>query len=140
MAKTRRTKTNRSPIRAYPKAKTYIVEQGDKVTTTGIRGRTKVKRVTNEAGKRLTTVRLTEEAKQTPAKATGDRKPKGIFVGRVYTGVQRSKVYPYGSKRQGFQPPESPEPAGLAGLIEKTKAKLFKKTGTKQVAVTEAAE
>jgi hypothetical protein len=141
MAKTRRTKINRSPQRAYPHATTHVADQGDKITTTGIRGRTKVKRVVNEEGKRVASVRLVEEAKQTPAKATGDRKPKGIFVGRVYTGVQRSKVYPVRSVKRGGTPPAAPEPIGLAELVAKAKSKFFKKTGAKQVVVpAEAAE
>jgi hypothetical protein len=111
MAKTRRTKQNRSPGRAYRNAKTYIVEQGDKVTTIGIRGRTKVKRVTDEAGKRLTSIRVVEEAVQTPAKGVGDLKPKGVFVGRVYTGVARSKPYPYRSVKRGAVP--VPQSKGL---------------------------
>jgi hypothetical protein len=35
------------------------------------------------------------------AKPVGDRKPKGIFVGRVYTGVGRGKKYPYRSIKRG---------------------------------------
>lgn len=30
-------------------------------------------------------------------------KAKDIFTGRVYTGINTSKKYPYGSTRQGFK-------------------------------------
>lgn len=96
MAKTRRTKINRSPGKPYRNSKTYVAIQGEKVTTIGFRGRTKVLRIDGRA------VRHVEEVPQTPAKAVGDRKPKGIFVGRQYTGVARSKLYPVrGAKRGG---------------------------------------
>lgn len=105
MAKTRRTKLNRSPIHPFGgrngRPKVYVLEEGDKITTKGIRGRTKVHRIVNEEGKRVTSARLTAEVKQVPAKAVGDRKPKAIFVGRAYTGIARSKVYPYRSKKRG---------------------------------------
>jgi hypothetical protein len=76
------------------------------VTTIGVRGRTRVTRVTNETGQRLKTIRLVEDAIQTPAKAVGERKPKAIFIGRIYTGVARSKPYPYRSRKRGASEPE----------------------------------
>jgi hypothetical protein len=101
MAKTRRTKQNRSPIKPYRNSKAYIAEKGDLVRVKGVRGRTKVIRVTGDGDKRITSVRSVEDVPQVAAKPVGDRKPKAIFVGRVYTGVARSKVYPYRSKKRG---------------------------------------
>lgn len=134
MAKTRRTKRNVSPGRPYRNAKAYVVEKGDMVVTTGLRGRTKVKRVTDETGKRLTSVRVTEAVKQPPApKGIGDDKPTAIFVGRRYTGVARSKPYPYRSVKRGAAP-VAPEPKGLMGGLRKA-AKAIKR-----VVVQDAAE
>jgi len=115
MPKTRRTKRNTSPGRPYRNAKAYIAVKGDMVQTIGIRGKTVVKRVMDETGKRLTSVRVTEDVKQPPVPKTG--KPVAIFVGRRYTGVARSKPYPYGSKRQGFT--NAPAPQGLMGGLRK---------------------
>ena len=129
MAKTRRTKINRSPGKPYRNAKTFIAVQGDKITTIGVRGRTKVTRITDETGKRLTSVRVTEAVIQTPAKAVGDRKPKGIFVGRQYTGVARSKPYPYRGKKRG-----AIEAPPLPGLMAKAARAV------KSVVVRDAAE
>lgn len=118
MPKTRRTKTNRSPGKAYRNAKTFILEKGDMVAVKGVRGRTMVKRVTNAEGKRLTTVRIVETVPQIVAKPVGDRKPKGIHVGRVYTGVARSKAYPYRGVKRGA--PERPAVAtGLMAMARK---------------------
>src|SRR5664279_1586402 len=111
MAKTRRKKINRSPGKPFRNARTYVVEKGDMVTTKGIRGRTKVVRVTDDNDKRITSVRSVEDRPQIKAKPVGDRKPKGIFVGRTYTGVARSKVYPYAGVKRGGPP--APAPAGL---------------------------
>jgi hypothetical protein len=106
MAKTRRKKLNKSPGKPYRNARAHIVDKGDTVTVRGVRGRTTVKRVTNEEGMRLTSVRITETVPQIIAKPVGDRKPKRIFVGRVYSGVARSKVYPVrGIKRGGVALP-----------------------------------
>jgi hypothetical protein len=106
MAKTRRTKTNRSPGKPYRNSRAHVVDKGDMVTVQGVRGRTVVNRVTDEAGKRLTTARLVETVPQIAAKPVGaNHKPKRIFVGRVYTGVARSKVYPtHSAKRGGLAP------------------------------------
>lgn len=105
MAKTRRTKTNKSPIRPYRNAKAFVAVKGDMVTVAGARGRTRVKRVTNEAGKRLSTVRIVEVVPQVAAKTVGDRKPRAIFLGRAYTGVARSKPYPVRGAKRGGPPP-----------------------------------
>ncbi len=117
MAKTRRKNINKSPIKPFRNSRTYIADQGDKVTTKGIRGQTRVKRVVNSDGKRVTSVRITEVVPQIAAKPVGDRKPKGIFVGRVYTGVARSKPYPYRSKKRGAV--DASAPVGLMGRAAK---------------------
>lgn len=122
MAKTRRTKINRSPGKAYRNSKTHVVLQGEKVTTIGFRGRTKVLRIDGRA------VRHVEEVPQTPAKAVGFRKPKGIFIGRQYTGVARSKPYPVRSVRCGGP---RMEPSGLIAKAAKA---------MKRVVVRDAAE
>lgn len=125
MAKTRRKKINRSPIHPFggrnARAKVFVTDKGDMITTIGVRGRTTVKRVVNKEGKRVTSVRVVADVVQVPAKAVGDRKPKAIFVGRVYTGVARSKPYPYRSKKRGGKAPSAP-----VGLIARA-AKAMKR-------------
>jgi len=112
MAKTRRTKTNRSPGRPYRNSRAYVIEKGDMITTKGVRGRTKVIRVVNDEGKRVTSVRSVAVVPQIAAKG----KAKTIFVGRKYTGVARSKVYPtHGKKRGGVEV----KPAGLLARAAK---------------------
>jgi hypothetical protein len=101
MAKTRRKKINRSPGKPYRNSKAFITEKGEMVTLKGVRGRTKVVRVTNDDDKRITSVRSVMIAPQVVAKPVGDRRPTPIFVGRVYTGVARSKPYPYRGKKRG---------------------------------------
>lgn len=132
MPKTRRTKINKSPIKPYRNSRAFILEKGETIMTAGVRGRTSVKRVTDEAGKRLTSVRLTEDVPQIAAKMVGDVKPKAIFVGRQYTGVGRGKAYPYRSKKRGA--PEAPVSKGLMGGLRKA-ARAVKK-----VLVVDAAE
>jgi hypothetical protein len=114
MAKTRRNKTNRSPVHPFggrsARSKVFVTNKGDLITTKGVRGRTVVNRVVNDDGKRVATVRITEVIPQIAAKPVGGRKPRPIFVGRVYTGVGRGKVYPYRSKKRGA--PEV-KPVGL---------------------------
>lgn len=117
MPKTRRTKQNKSPIRPYRNAKAYIIAKGDMVAVKGVRGRTTVKRVVNSDGKRVTSVRITAVVPQIVAKPVGDRKPRGIFVGRTYTGVARSKAYPYRSKKRGAV--EAPVTLGLMAKVAK---------------------
>jgi hypothetical protein len=123
MAKTRRTKTNKSPGRPYRNSRAFIANQGDKVTTIGFRGRTEVLRVGGKA------IRRVADAVQTPAKGVGDRKPKGIFIGRQYTGVARSKPYPYRSKKRG---------GSDLRLVPGLMAKVAK--AVKRVVVNDAAE
>lgn len=130
MPKTRRTKQNRSPGRAYRNAKAYVAVKGDMVTTTGLRGKTVVKRVTDNTGKRLTTIRVTEPVKQPPVPKTGN--PTAIFVGRQYTGVARSKPYPYRSVKRGAAP-VAPEPKGIMGGFRKA-ARAIKKVVVQDVA------
>jgi hypothetical protein len=125
--KTRRKKQNRSPIRPYPTATAHVVTKGDRVRVKGVRGRTKVKRVTDEAGKRLTSVRITEVVPQIAAKAVGDRKPKTIFLGRAYTGVARSKAYPYRSTKRGAPP--APIKVGLMGRAARAVKRVVVGTG-----------
>lgn len=125
MAKTRRTKTNRSPGKPYRNSRAYVTDKGDMVTVNGVRGRTKVKRVTDEAGKRLTSVRITEVVPQVVAKPVGDRKPRAIFVGRQYTGVARSKPYPYRGKKRGA--PDAPAPIGLMARAAKAMKRVVVK-------------
>lgn len=116
MAKTRRTKTNRSPGRPYRNSRAFIAEIGDKIRTRGVRGRTKVVRVVS--GARLHRVRETEVVPQLAApKPVGDRKPKGIFVGRQYTGQPRSKPYPVRGVKRGGTP--APVAVGLMARAAK---------------------
>lgn len=119
MAKTRRKKINQSPGRPYRNAKTFVADKGDMITTKGVRGRTRVKRVTDETGRRLSSVRITEVIPQ-----IADRKAKPIFVGRQYTGVARSKPYPYRSTKRGAVP--APAPKGLLGGLTRA-ARAVKK-------------
>lgn len=97
--KTRRKKINKSPIRPYRNARAHIIVQGDRITCKGVRGRTRVKRVVDEDGKRLASTRITENTPQVSVKGG-----TAIYVGRVYTGVARSKAYPARSIRQGGSP------------------------------------
>ncbi len=99
MAKTRRTKRNRSPQKVYRNAKTFIAVAGERVAVKGVRS----------------------EGPQVPHKPVGDRKARPVFLGRQYTGVARSKVYPtHGKKRGGVAPLAS---IGLmAGLTKVAKA------------------
>lgn len=133
MPKTRRKKINTSPGRAFRNSRAYIAEKGDMVTTVGIRGRTRVVRVTgpnDDDTKRVASVRLTEEVKQLPSpKAIGDKKPIAIWVGRQYTGVARGKPYPYRSTKRGA--PAAPAPVGLMGGLRKA-ARAVKKVIVKE--------
>jgi len=104
MAKTRRTKQNRSPMKPYRNAWARVVNKGIRAVVQGVRGRTEVKRVTNDEGKRLTTVRVTQDLPQIIAKPVGDKQPKSVILGGVITGVARSKVYPYRSTKRGALP------------------------------------
>lgn len=78
MPKTRRTKTNRSPRTSFGRhVDPVAVDQGSRLKTTGVR-----KNIADTKG------------------AGKDAKP--VFVGRVYTGINTGKVYPYAStKRNG---------------------------------------
>lgn len=99
--KTRRTKRNRSPIKPFVNATAFVTVPGDMITTRGVRGRTVVKRILSGDGKRrLQTARLVAPATQQPAPKDG----RPIFVNRAYTGVARSKVYPYHSPLRGGAP------------------------------------
>jgi hypothetical protein len=99
MPKTRRVKQSRWPTRPYRNSKPYVAEKGETVQTSGFRGRTRVVRVTDEAGKRVATVRRAEEVVQKPSTSAS---AKPVQIGRAYTGVARSKPYPYrGAKRGG---------------------------------------
>lgn len=121
--KTRRKKINKSPLHPFggraARPRVYVAEKGDMVTTTGIRGRTTVKRIVNEDGKRVGSARVVEAIPQPPApKAVGERKPVAIFVGRVYTGVGRSKKYPErGAKRGGVMMVSPSLQPGLLGKM-----------------------
>lgn len=79
MAKTRRTKQNRSPIKPYKNAKAFVAVAGE------------------------------------VEKANKDAKP--IFVNRQYTGVARSKPYPYRSAKRGGT--DAPVPRGLIARAAK---------------------
>jgi len=101
MAKTRRKKQNRSPGKAYRNAKTYIAVPGDRVVVKGFRA----------------------EGPQVTHKPVGDRKARPIFVGRQYTGVARSKVYPtHGKKRGGVAPLA---PVGLMARAAKAVKRVY---------------
>jgi|ERR1017187_7299845 hypothetical protein len=128
MAKTRRKKLNKSPGKPYRNSRAHVVDKGDMVTVQGVRGRTVVNRVTDEAGKRLTTARLVEIVPQIAAKL----KSKPIFVGRVYTGVARSKVYPVrGAKRGGLRM-EALAPVGLMARAAKAVKRVVVRGGDDQ--------
>lgn len=80
MAKTRRKKINKRPLKLYQNSKVIVVENGMGVKVAGYRS----------------------EGKQIAAKG---EKAKAIHIGRVYTGVARGKTYPYaGQKRGGAAP------------------------------------
>jgi hypothetical protein len=136
MAKTRRKKINKSPSRPYRNAKAFIADRGDMITTAGVRGRTKVVRVRDENDKRVTSVRSVMVVPQVAAKTGRARdaegaptnKPRGIFVGRWYTGIARSKVYPtHGAKRGGV----APKPAGLMARAAKAVKRVVVRDGAK---------
>ena len=116
MAKTRRKKINRSPGKPYRNAKAFLADKGASVTTMGQRGRTEVLRIWDAAGGRQS-IRKVPVVPQIAAKTVGDRKPKTIFVGRQYTGVARSKVYPYAGKKRGGT--DKPIPRGLMARAAK---------------------
>jgi len=132
--KTRRKKINKSPLHPFggrtARPRVYVVAQGDRVTTTGFRGRTLVKRIVTEEGRRVNTVRLVEDKTQVPAKAVGDRKPIGIWLGRTYTGVGRSKAYPYRSSKRG-EAPLALKPRGLMAGAAKAVGGFLKRVTTK---------
>jgi hypothetical protein len=91
---------------------------GELRTTMGYRGRTVVKRVTDAAGHRAS-VRVVEGNEQ----QTFGLGCTSVYIGRSYTGVPRSKPYPYaGAKRGGISPPLVPERMG--GLAKATKRVL----------------
>lgn len=76
MAKTRRHKTNRSPVNPYGRnTAVAVLKQGTGVKVNGFR----------------------DDA--TKIQKNKDAKP--IWVGRQYTGVNRGKVYPYAGKKRG---------------------------------------
>lgn len=127
MAKTKRTKQNRSPGRAFRNSRTHVLVKGDTVAVQGARGRTTVTRVTDEAGKRLTSVRITAVVPQVVAKPVGDRRPKTIFLGRQYTGVARSQPYPYRGKKRGAVP--APAPVGLMARARNVMKKVVTVNG-----------
>ena len=90
MAKTRRKKINKRPLRIYPTSKVIVVENGMGVKVAGYRA----------------------EGKQVAAKG---ETAKAIHIGRVYTGVPRGKTYPYASVKRG-----GPEPEGFTVAPRKT--------------------
>lgn len=75
MAKTKRKKLNRSPIRNQ-QINLSVVEQGFRIACNGHR--------------------TADGSKMLPNK---DARP--VFVGRVYTGENKGKVYPYASRKRG---------------------------------------
>lgn len=75
MAKTRRTKTNRSPKNSSPNVRFAVVEEGIKVKIKGHR--------------------TAPGSKMQP-----DKDARPVFLGRVYTGVNRGKSYPYASEKR----------------------------------------
>lgn len=75
MPKTRRTKTNRSPLIGSRNIALAVVEDGVRVKVKGHR--------------------TAPGSKMIP-----DKDAKPVFVGRVYTGVNTGKKYPYASARQ----------------------------------------
>jgi hypothetical protein len=76
MAKTRRKKINKSPLKAFQNSRPVVVEQGFGVKTAGYRAK----------------------GKQVSAKGAD---AKAIHIGRVYTGVPRGKTYPYSGPYSG---------------------------------------
>jgi hypothetical protein len=77
MAKTRRKKLNRSPIKNQ-QINLFVVEEGARIACNGHR--------------------------MPPKKMSPNAKAKPVFVGRVYTGVNKGKVYPYASAKRGGAP------------------------------------
>jgi hypothetical protein len=121
--KTRRIKRNKSPIRPFKRAKAMVAIAGDMIVTRGIRGRTVVKRIEDAEGRRLKTARLIAPAAQLPEPNRKTSRP--IFVGRVYTGVPRGKVYPAHGPRRYPPAPGSDAPTGfLGGLTKRVKSVL----------------
>jgi hypothetical protein len=98
MAKTRRKKSNRSPGKPFRNARAYVAGPGDRMTVKGFRS---------------------GGGPQIIAKPVGDRKPKVIFVGRQYTGVARSKSYPYAGVKRGGPPKLAP-----VGLIARAAKRI----------------
>lgn len=75
MAKTRRKPQNRSP-RKNSQIQLVAVEAGHLLRTNGFR---------------------TDETKMVGA----SKEARPVFIGRVYTGINKGKVYPYASKKRG---------------------------------------
>jgi len=120
MAKTKRTKRNRSPQRPFPAANAAVLKEGDMIRTRGVRGRTEVKRIV-EDGRRLKTVRVVQAVPQLPEPQNGTP----IFVGRVYTGTPRGKTYPAHGPRRFPRPAGADAPTGfLGGLTRRLKKVL----------------
>jgi hypothetical protein len=92
MAKTRRKKLNRSPIKNQ-QINLFVVEEGARIACNGHR--------------------------MPPKKMSPNAKAKPVFVGRVYTGVNKGKEYPYASaKRGGYRR----KPLGIASLLAAAEA------------------
>lgn len=95
MAKTKRTKRNKSPRAIFPNSKAYVVEAGFRIACNGHRAA--------ENGLMKT---------QPNAKATA------IFVGRQYTGVPRGKTYPYAGQKRGGAGVLLPTPRKVVAVTE----------------------
>lgn len=80
MAKTRRKKINKRPTKIFKNSKVIVVENGMGVKVAGYRS----------------------EGKQIVAKG---ETVKAIHIGRVYTGVNYGKTYPYAGKKRGGATP-----------------------------------
>lgn len=77
MAKTRRTKQNKSPGTVF--------------------GSSNIKVVVADAGMGVKVAGFRAEGGQVAAKGEG---AKAVFIGRKYTGENRGKTYPYASKKR----------------------------------------
>ena len=115
MAKPRRR--NKSPLKPFRNSMVVLMDAGDAGKTAGVRGRTKVVRVRDDTGKRVTSVRSVAIEDQLPAPG---EKIKTVFLGRQYTGIPRGKVYPYAGAKRGGTPPPAED-----GFIKRAVKRVF---------------
>lgn len=99
MPKTRRTKINTSPARPYRNSRAVVIVDGQTDKIKGVR--------TRKIGEG-------NHARVPPTMSAGkDAKP--VTIGRVLTGVPRSKPYPERSEKRGGTPRVEPGMLARAG-------------------------